>query len=143
VKALYSDVTVVWQLGEFREPRAGEGLRRIVRFYSLTAEWTLTVLLFEARFSYEEARLDVDRFRVSFDGAGVVRYVGRVPAEGGWWVSLNPPGVQRQVLATANRGQVFDCAPTVPTPSPSEPSSHRGEALAGRVLTGLGWCEIG
>jgi outer membrane protein assembly factor BamE (lipoprotein component of BamABCDE complex) len=48
--------------------------------YSRTAERTLSVSL-EARFTYDEARLKVDRLRVSFDTRGVVRYVGLVPAE--------------------------------------------------------------
>jgi hypothetical protein len=49
--------------------------------YSRQAERALDVSLFQARFSYDEARLQVERLRVSFDAAGAVRYVGIVPAE--------------------------------------------------------------
>src|ERR1700752_269490 len=50
--------------------------------YSRTAERPLSVS-FEGNFTYDEARLKVDRLRVSFDADGVVRYVGLVPRDAG------------------------------------------------------------
>ena len=49
--------------------------------YSRTAERALDVSLFQASFSWEEARTHVDRLRVSFDARGVVRLVGVVAGD--------------------------------------------------------------
>ena len=49
--------------------------------YSHTGERGLDVSLFEASFSYDEARTRVERLRVSFDDRGNVRQVGVVLPE--------------------------------------------------------------
>jgi outer membrane protein assembly factor BamE (lipoprotein component of BamABCDE complex) len=49
--------------------------------YSRAAGRTLDVSLFQASFTYDEARRRVERLRVSFDRDGAVRYVGLIPAE--------------------------------------------------------------
>lgn len=49
--------------------------------YSHTAERGLDVSLFQASFSYDEARTRVERLRVSFDARGAVRHVGVVLPE--------------------------------------------------------------
>lgn len=48
--------------------------------YSRTAARALDLSLFQSSFNYEEARLEVDRLRVSFDRDGIVRYIGIIPA---------------------------------------------------------------
>jgi hypothetical protein len=51
--------------------------------YSHTAERGLDVKLFQASFSYDEARIRVERLRVSFDADGKVRHVGVVLPDAG------------------------------------------------------------
>jgi outer membrane protein assembly factor BamE (lipoprotein component of BamABCDE complex) len=49
--------------------------------YSREHGRSLDVSIFQASFGYEDVRRKVDRLRVSFDAAGVVRYVGVIPPE--------------------------------------------------------------
>lgn len=49
--------------------------------YSRAAARNLDVSLFQSSFTYDEARLKVDRLRVGFDAAGAVRYVSIVPPQ--------------------------------------------------------------
>jgi len=47
--------------------------------YSRTAARVLDLSLLQGSFNYDEARLRVDRLRVSFDRNGAVRYVAVIP----------------------------------------------------------------
>lgn len=92
--------------------------------YSRTAERALDVSLFQASFSWEEARTHVERLRVSFDGDGRVRHVGVLPAE--------PPGAERraqpspdakkrQMRSVASPGQRCACGPSQKTSPAAQP----------------------
>ena len=77
-----SKVAVLARLGPPDRVEVEPGGSAFEYLYSRTAGRTLDVSLFQASFTYDEARQGVDRLRVSFDRDGAVRFVGIVPAAG-------------------------------------------------------------
>ena len=76
-----SKAVVLTQLGPPDRVDVEPGGSVFEYLYSRARERNLDVSFFQSSFSYEEARLRVDRLRVGFDAAGTVRYVSVIPPE--------------------------------------------------------------